>query len=165
MEWKRRTSTKIKPPGFVEPAFAVLTHRAPSGPRWLHEIKHDGYRLICRTHADETRCWSRHRTNFTGVFPQIDDALRTLPTSAALVAAASIPAALQPAHSASEPITTTYSTPITTGSSMSGVSSLSNSIPVPAGRSASSRVTTPRAAGISQCRVNQQELHRQPARR
>jgi ATP-dependent DNA ligase len=85
MAWKaRRSGTKLKPPGFIEPALSMLTKQAPSGPRWLHEIKHDGYRLICRIDETGIRCWSRHRTNFTGVFPQIDDALRTLPGATVL---------------------------------------------------------------------------------
>jgi ATP-dependent DNA ligase len=57
---------------------------APSGSRWIHEIKYDGYRLICRIDENGIRCWSRHRTNFTGAFPGIEDALHQLPVSAAL---------------------------------------------------------------------------------
>jgi ATP-dependent DNA ligase len=66
------------------PSELPRSKRAPSGPRWIHEIKHDGYRLICRFDESGIRCWSRHRTNFTGAFPRIDDALRQLPVSAAL---------------------------------------------------------------------------------
>src|ERR1700721_2462998 len=32
-------------PGFVEPMLATLSKTPPSGERWLHEIKFDGYRL------------------------------------------------------------------------------------------------------------------------
>src|SRR5690349_21544312 len=38
---------KILPP-FVEPSLASLSDKAPSGPKWVHEIKHDGYRLQAR---------------------------------------------------------------------------------------------------------------------
>jgi hypothetical protein len=30
-------------------------HKAPSGSAWVHEIKHDGYRLIARSHSLEKR--------------------------------------------------------------------------------------------------------------
>src|SRR5215510_6109981 len=39
---------KRLPAGFVIPARPVLASRAPTGPDWVHEIKHDGYRLIVR---------------------------------------------------------------------------------------------------------------------
>jgi ATP-dependent DNA ligase len=34
------------PPGFVVPAQPVQRDRPPTGPQWVHEIKHDGYRMI-----------------------------------------------------------------------------------------------------------------------
>ena len=30
-------------PGFVEPALATSIEKVPSGERWIHEIKFDGY--------------------------------------------------------------------------------------------------------------------------
>jgi bifunctional non-homologous end joining protein LigD len=41
-------SKKAKMPDFVEPQLATLVKSAPSGKRWLHEIKIDGYRLQAR---------------------------------------------------------------------------------------------------------------------
>jgi bifunctional non-homologous end joining protein LigD len=32
-------------PGFVEPALASAIGKVPSGERWIHEIKFDGYRV------------------------------------------------------------------------------------------------------------------------
>jgi bifunctional non-homologous end joining protein LigD len=32
-------------PGFVEPALATSSDKVPSGTRWIHEIKFDGYRV------------------------------------------------------------------------------------------------------------------------
>ena len=32
-------------PGFVEPALAASIEKVPSGERWIHEIKFDGYRV------------------------------------------------------------------------------------------------------------------------
>jgi ATP-dependent DNA ligase len=36
------------PTGFIVPARPVWSSKPPSGPDWVHEIKHDGYRIIVR---------------------------------------------------------------------------------------------------------------------
>jgi bifunctional non-homologous end joining protein LigD len=33
-------------PGFVEPALTTGIEKVPSGERWIHEIKFDGYSLL-----------------------------------------------------------------------------------------------------------------------
>ena len=33
---------------FVEPCLPSKAEQPPSGPLWVHEIKHDGYRLMVR---------------------------------------------------------------------------------------------------------------------
>ena len=47
MLW-RSPSPARHPPGFIEPCLPTLGHAVPSGSQWVHEIKHDGYRFICR---------------------------------------------------------------------------------------------------------------------
>jgi ATP-dependent DNA ligase len=37
--------TRLPPSGFIEPCLPSSAERPPSGPGWIHEIKHDGYRL------------------------------------------------------------------------------------------------------------------------
>jgi hypothetical protein len=37
-----------RPSGFIEPCLPLKAVRPPSGPLWVHEIKHEGYRLIVR---------------------------------------------------------------------------------------------------------------------
>jgi ATP-dependent DNA ligase len=37
---------KHLPTGFIIPAQPVLASKPPSGAKWVHEIKHDGYRTI-----------------------------------------------------------------------------------------------------------------------
>jgi ATP-dependent DNA ligase len=34
--------------GFIEPCLPSSADKPPSGPEWVHEIKHDGYRLMAR---------------------------------------------------------------------------------------------------------------------
>jgi bifunctional non-homologous end joining protein LigD len=36
------------PAGFIAPCLPTKTDRLPSGDQWLHEIKHDGFRVIAR---------------------------------------------------------------------------------------------------------------------
>ena len=35
-----------RPSAFIEPCLPSKVARPPSGPLWVHEIKHDGYRLM-----------------------------------------------------------------------------------------------------------------------
>jgi len=39
---------RILPAGFIEPCFPTKTDKLPAGSQWLHEIKHDGFRIIAR---------------------------------------------------------------------------------------------------------------------
>jgi len=36
------------PSGFIKPCLPSKVSRPPSGSLWVHEIKHDGYRLLAR---------------------------------------------------------------------------------------------------------------------
>jgi bifunctional non-homologous end joining protein LigD len=38
----------LRPSGSIEPCLPTLGVRPPSGPNRMHEIKHDGYRLMAR---------------------------------------------------------------------------------------------------------------------
>ena len=44
-----------RPPGFIEPCQPSAADKPPSGPRWIHEIKHDGYRLMARRDGASVR--------------------------------------------------------------------------------------------------------------
>jgi bifunctional non-homologous end joining protein LigD len=50
----------------------------PSGGQWLHEIKHDGFRIIARKSDGRVRLYSRPGNDFTGRFPLIVEALERL---------------------------------------------------------------------------------------
>src|ERR1700754_697197 len=49
-EIKRRVAASKA--AFITPCLPTLADKPPSGSRWLHEIKHDGYRLQARRDAD-----------------------------------------------------------------------------------------------------------------
>jgi bifunctional non-homologous end joining protein LigD len=53
------------PPGFIVPAQPVQQDKPPSGPGWIHEIKHDGYRLLVRRDGETVRLWTRNAVDYT----------------------------------------------------------------------------------------------------
>jgi bifunctional non-homologous end joining protein LigD len=47
------------PAGFIAPCLQTKTDKLPSGSQWLHEIKHDGFRVIARKTGSRVRLYSR----------------------------------------------------------------------------------------------------------
>jgi bifunctional non-homologous end joining protein LigD len=80
MLW-RSVSPARHPPGFIEPCLPTAGDTVPSGPRWVHEIKHDGYRFICRLERGRVRVFSRRGNDYTERVPRIVDTLARLPAS------------------------------------------------------------------------------------
>lgn len=71
---------KTPMPGFVEPALATLKPAPPTGAKWLHEVKFDGYRLQARLEGQEVKLLTRSGLDWTDRFgAQVTDALRALP--------------------------------------------------------------------------------------
>jgi bifunctional non-homologous end joining protein LigD len=64
--------------GFVEPCIPTLATKAPSGPDWVHEIKHDGYRLIVRRDGATVRLFTRRGHDWTDRYPTIASAAAKL---------------------------------------------------------------------------------------
>ena len=62
---------KHLPAGFVIPAQPVMASEPPSGPDWVHEIKHDGYRMIVRRDGPTVRLYSRNAYDWTRRLPTI----------------------------------------------------------------------------------------------
>jgi bifunctional non-homologous end joining protein LigD len=61
-----------------EPQLATLVKSPPSGDRWLHEIKYDGYRIGCRIHGGRVILTSRNGKDWTDAFPEVVEAARAL---------------------------------------------------------------------------------------
>jgi bifunctional non-homologous end joining protein LigD len=47
------------PAGLIAPCLPTKAQSPPSGPLWLHEIKHDGFRVIARKDGKRVRLYSR----------------------------------------------------------------------------------------------------------
>jgi bifunctional non-homologous end joining protein LigD len=63
------------PTGFIAPCLPTKAHTLPSDGLWLHEIKHDGFRIIARKNGAQVRLYSRPGNDLTRRFPLIVDAL------------------------------------------------------------------------------------------
>jgi ATP-dependent DNA ligase len=63
-----------RPSGFIEPCQPSKVDRPPSGPSWVHEIKHDGYRLMVRRDGERVRCFTRNGHDWADRFPAIVEA-------------------------------------------------------------------------------------------
>ena len=57
----------------------------PVGPDWLHEIKHDGFRILARRDSAGVRLISRHGHDFTSRFPLAAAAMAALPPNSFLI--------------------------------------------------------------------------------
>jgi bifunctional non-homologous end joining protein LigD len=73
------------PAGFIAPCLPTKTTQLPSGGQWLHEIKHDGFRIIARKSNGRVRLYSRPGNDFTRRFPLIVEALERLRSRACII--------------------------------------------------------------------------------
>ena len=62
-------------PGFIEPCRPALREEAPSGGRWVHEIKFDGYRTQAHMQKGQPTIYTRAGHDWTLRFQPIADAL------------------------------------------------------------------------------------------
>jgi bifunctional non-homologous end joining protein LigD len=87
MLWRVRSSRsrRLVPAGFIAPARPLLTSKPRSGPEWIHEVKHDGYRLLALKDGDRVVLWSRYATDYSDTFLRIAEAVRALPVDRALI--------------------------------------------------------------------------------
>jgi bifunctional non-homologous end joining protein LigD len=64
----------VRADGFVDPCIPTRAPKPPSGPDWVHEVKHDGYRLIVRRNGETVRLFTRRGYDWTGRYPAIASA-------------------------------------------------------------------------------------------
>src|SRR5262249_6974761 len=60
------------------PAFQKKAQEPPSGEAWLHEIKHDGFRVVARKAGNRVRLYSRPGNDLTYRFPLIVETVARL---------------------------------------------------------------------------------------
>jgi bifunctional non-homologous end joining protein LigD len=80
----RRSKSEL--PGFIEPCLATLQTQPPSGDRWLHEIKLDGYRIQAHVQDGKAKLFTRKGLDWTPKFGEaIADALEGLDVEDAIL--------------------------------------------------------------------------------
>jgi bifunctional non-homologous end joining protein LigD len=73
------------PRGFVPPCLPTRAPQPPSGDTWVHEIKHDGFRVIARKDGERVRLYSRPGNDLTYRFPLIVEALGRLRSRSCII--------------------------------------------------------------------------------
>jgi len=73
--FQRRTpipvGTKLPYPGFIAPALASKIERVPTGERWIHEIKFDGYRVQVHLRDRDVKVFTRRGHDWTKRFRKV----------------------------------------------------------------------------------------------
>ncbi len=72
-------------PAFIPPQLATLVAAPPEGDEWLHEMKFDGYRVLCRIEHGRVQLLSRNGKDWTERLPGIARAAARLEARAAML--------------------------------------------------------------------------------
>jgi bifunctional non-homologous end joining protein LigD len=73
------------PSGFIPPCLPTKAPHPPTGDAWVHEIKHDGFRVIARKGGNRVRLYSRPGNDLTYRFPLIVEALARLRSRSCII--------------------------------------------------------------------------------
>jgi bifunctional non-homologous end joining protein LigD len=82
MSLRERTRPRL---GIIEPCLPSPAKAPPSGPDWIHEIKHDGFRIMARRDGTGVRLVSRNGHDFTARFPLAAAPVLALPAHSFLI--------------------------------------------------------------------------------
>ena len=69
----------------IAPCLPKPAKEPPSGPDWIHEIKHDGFRILARRNGNGVRLYTRNGSNFADRFPRIVEAVANLPVQSCFI--------------------------------------------------------------------------------
>jgi bifunctional non-homologous end joining protein LigD len=82
MSLRERAAPRL---GIIEPCQPSPAKAPPSGPGWIHEIKHDGFRILARRDSAGARLITRNGKDFSSRFPFIAMAVGKLPVRSCLI--------------------------------------------------------------------------------
>jgi ATP-dependent DNA ligase len=80
-ELKRRINRTVT----FEPCLPRPAKAPPNGSGWIHEIKHDGFRIIAQKDVDGVQLITRNGYDFAERYPLIVDAIRRLSVKSCIV--------------------------------------------------------------------------------
>jgi bifunctional non-homologous end joining protein LigD len=72
-------------PAFVAPQLATLVDSPPAEEGWLHEIKFDGYRMLCHLNHGKVRFFSRNQKDWSTKFPGVARVINSLKAATAII--------------------------------------------------------------------------------
>src|SRR6195952_2908906 len=72
-------------PGFIEPPLAAAIEKVPSGERWVHEIKFDGYRVQVHLRDAVVKVFTRRGNDWTNRFKKIASDARHVSAGSAII--------------------------------------------------------------------------------
>jgi bifunctional non-homologous end joining protein LigD len=82
---KLEGARKAPLPQTLDAQLALLADEAPEGSAWVHEIKFDGYRMLCRVSNGKCHIYSRNGKEWTDAFSRIAEAVARLPVTSAWI--------------------------------------------------------------------------------
>ncbi len=63
------------------PCLPTMVMKAPTGERWVHEIKHDGFRIITRRVGKDVRLFTKQGADYSKRYPLVVEAINRLRVS------------------------------------------------------------------------------------
>ena len=81
----RRERPLAQPATFIEPCLPRPAKEPPAGRGWIHEIKHDGFRILAPSAPRASGCSPATGTDFTARFPKIAEAVASLPVRSCIL--------------------------------------------------------------------------------
>ncbi len=82
---RRVQASALKAPPFRSVQLATLVDTVPTGDRWLHEMKYDGYRVLIAVGGGEARAYTRSGLDWSDRFADIVAAAAKLKVKSALI--------------------------------------------------------------------------------
>jgi bifunctional non-homologous end joining protein LigD len=84
-ELQRRLSAEKSFTLRFEPCLPKLAKVPPAGPGWIHEIKHDGFRILAHRRGSSVRLLTRNGNDFADRFPLAAEAIEGLPVRSCVI--------------------------------------------------------------------------------
>jgi bifunctional non-homologous end joining protein LigD len=85
MLWRSAHDHRLLPAGFIPPCLPTVAARPPADPSCIHEISHDGHRVIVRRAGSRVRLYTRRGYDWSGRFPAIEGAIAALKSTRLLI--------------------------------------------------------------------------------
>src|ERR1700709_2112795 len=84
---KKPPAIGVKAPflGFIEPSLATAIDKVPTGARWIHEIKFDGYRVQLHIANSDVTIFTRRGHDWTRRFKEVADAAFHVSAASAII--------------------------------------------------------------------------------